>query len=152
MRSIILAVTMIFLLMNRASPQSSSPVAEIEAVLSHQAEAWNSGNLSGYMEGYWKSDSLLFTSGGTLRRGWQSTFEKYRRTYSSRQKMGRLSFSQLEVRLLSDSSAWVFGAWELARTSDHPAGLFTLLLKKFPAGWRIIHDHTSSIDTDSTKH
>ncbi len=117
--------------------------AAIESVLVRQAEAWNRGDIAGYMEGYWHSDSLLFTSGGAIQRGWNATFEKYSKTYDSPDKMGTLKFSDLEIYRLSKKSAWVFGHWELQRKHDHPAGVFTLVLRKFAGEWKIVHDHTS---------
>lgn len=117
---------------------------EIIGVLNMQAEAWNHGDIEGYMQGYWKSDSLLFTSGGKIRRGWKATLEKYQKSYGTTSKMGTLKFSELEIKLLSPVSAWVFGHWELVRDSDNPGGVFTLIFKKFPDGWKIIHDHTST--------
>ena len=116
---------------------------DVMTVLALQAQAWNSGDIQGYMQGYWKSDSLLFTSGGTIQRGWKATLEKYKHSYDTKEKMGKLDFSDLEIYLLSPTSAWVLGHWELQRTTDHPSGVFTLILRKFPDGWKIIHDHTS---------
>jgi ketosteroid isomerase-like protein len=124
--------------------------AAIESVLVRQAEAWNRADIPGYMEGYWRSDSLLFTSGAAIQRGWQATLEKYSKSYSSPAKMGVLKFSGLEIRQLSEQSAWVFGRWELKREKDRPAGVFTLILRKFPDGWKIIHDHTS-VEKDNSK-
>jgi ketosteroid isomerase-like protein len=85
----------------------------------------------------------LFTSGGNIQRGWQATFEKYKKSYDTKSKMGELKFSQREITILSPNAAWVFGHWELHREKDHPAGVFTLILRKFRDGWKIIHDHTS---------
>ncbi|MBI4546372.1 MAG: DUF4440 domain-containing protein, partial [Ignavibacteriae bacterium] len=116
---------------------------EIESILISQAAAWNRGDIEGYMQGYWKSDSLLFTSGGKIHRGWKATFEKYKKSYNTKEKMGTLNFSQLEIIVLSPESAWVFGHWELQRDKDNPKGVFTLVLRKFTDGWKIIHDHTS---------
>ncbi len=124
--------------------QSDSSAAEIRGVLMRQMDAWNKGDIRGYMEGYWKSDSLLFTSGGNIRRGWQATLDKYLKSYATPAAMGTLRFSDLEITLLSPASAWVFGRWELMRAKDRPGGVFTLILEKFPEGWRIVHDHTSS--------
>jgi len=118
--------------------------AGVDSMLTAQAQSWNRGDIAGYMEGYWKSDSLLFTSGGRIRRGWRETFEKYTATYDTREKMGKLTFSDLEYHLPAPGAAWVFGRWELERPGDRPGGVFTLVLKKFPEGWRIVHDHTSS--------
>ena len=116
----------------------------IESLLIRQAAAWNRGDIDGYMQEYWKSDSLLFTSGGNIQRGWNATREKYHKTYDSPVKMGKLKFSGLEITLLSKTAAWVLGHWELERENDHPGGVFTLILRKFPDGWKIVHDHTSS--------
>lgn len=115
----------------------------IAELLDNQAVAWNKGDLTGYMEGYWKSDSLLFTSGGNIQRGWNATYEKYKKSYDTKAKMGKLVFSKLEINLLSEKSAWIFGNWELKREQDNPQGVFTLILRKFGDSWKIIHDHTS---------
>jgi ketosteroid isomerase-like protein len=123
---------------------SQNGVQDIRLVLDQQAAAWNNGDIDGYMQGYWKSDSLLFTSEGNVQRGWKATLEKYRKSYESKDRMGVLLFSDLEVHILSDNSGWVFGRWELRRKDDRPHGVFTLVLKKFVDGWRIVHDHTSS--------
>ena len=127
-----------------AQTSPSSPASAISALLNAQADAWNSGNIDAYMEGYWKSDSLIFTSGAKVQRGWNATLKKYKTSYDSREKMGRLEFSELEITNLSDSSAWVLGKWKLLRASDTPGGVFTLILRKFHDGWKIVHDHTSS--------
>jgi len=125
------------------SQTQSDDEQSIRTLLDHQCAAWNRGDIAGYMEGYWKSDSLLFTSGGTIRRGWDETLQKYRQKYDSREKMGKLAFSDVSVKLLSDRSAWVFGRWKIDRTGDAPDGVFTLILKRLSNGWKIIHDHSS---------
>ena len=127
-----------------AQTNDSSAAKDIQLILTTQAAAWNNGDIEGYMQGYWKSDSLLFTSGGNIQRGWKATLEKYKKSYNTKEKMGILKFSQLEITQLSSESAWILGHWELERKGDHPQGVFTLVLKKFPDGWKIIHDHTSS--------
>lgn len=121
----------------------SSTIRVIRSILSEQATAWNQGDIDGYMEGYWKSDSLLFTSSGDIQRGWKATLEKYRASYNTKEKMGKLTFSDLDINLLAPDAAWVFGRWKLIRKDDRPEGVFTLVLRKFPDGWKIVHDHTS---------
>jgi ketosteroid isomerase-like protein len=129
----------------RAQDSSGAGAAgDIRALLDLQSRAWNSGDIDGYMKGYWESDSLLFTSGGNIERGWRAARNKYKRSYSTRALMGTLTFSEIEVHLLSGESAWVFGHWMLERESGRPHGVFTLVLRKFPEGWRIVHDHTSA--------
>jgi len=119
-------------------------VDAIKAVINAQRDAWNRGDIQGYMEGYDKSDNTVFVSGDNVTRGWNTVLERYKKTYDSREKMGQLEFSDLEITLLSEDSAVVLGRWLLKRSGDEPHGRFTLIFKKTKSGWRIIHDHTSS--------
>jgi ketosteroid isomerase-like protein len=96
------------------------------------------------MFGYLKSDSLRFASGGNVSYGWQTTLERYAKGYPDKEAMGKLTFSKIDIKIISEDAALVFGKWELERESDSPWGLFTLLFKYTETGWRIVHDHTSS--------
>ena len=116
----------------------------IKAVLDAQAAAWNRGDLEGYMDGYDRSSNTEFVGGDSITRGWQTVLDRYRRNYNSREKMGVLTFSELEISILSKDAALVLGRWHLQRASDEPHGTFTLLFRKTKAGWRIVHDHSSS--------
>jgi ketosteroid isomerase-like protein len=116
----------------------------IKAVMDAQAAAWNRGDLEGYMDGYDRSSNTEFVGGDTITRGWQTVLDRYRRNYNSREKMGVLTFSDLEISMVSKDAALVLGRWRLKRTSDEPHGTFTLLFRKTKAGWRIVHDHSSS--------
>jgi len=116
----------------------------IKAVINAQRDAWNKGDIEGYMEGYDKSDNTVFVSGDNINRGWKTVLERYKKSYDSREKMGTLEFSDLEVTILSKDSAVVLGRWLLKRSNDEPHGRFTLIFKKTQSGWRIVHDHTSS--------
>ena len=116
----------------------------IVGVLREQAEAWNRGDLEGFMEGYWQSPDLVFTSGGRVQRGWRTTLERYRSVYGERpETMGRLTFSDLEVHSLGRGSAWVLGKWELETGQGRRAGVFTLIFRDIDGRWVIVHDHTS---------
>lgn len=114
------------------------------AVLTAQQDAWNAGDIKGFMRGYDKSDQLRFASGGDISLGWQETLNRYQARYTDRAKMGRLQFDVKEVEVLSDESGLIFGQWTLIRDADTPTGLFTLHLKKIDGGWKIVSDHTSS--------
>jgi beta-aspartyl-peptidase (threonine type) len=117
----------------------------IEAVLKDQAAAWNKGDLKGFMSGYWNSPDLTFYSGKDKTRGWQATLERYQKRYQTDQNsMGKLTFSELEIEPLGADSAWVGGRWQLVIGEETLGGLFTLIFKKTPEGWRIVHDHTSA--------
>ena len=118
--------------------------AEIRAVLKAQAEAWNRGDIDGYMAGYARAGSTLFVSGDTVTRGWKTVRDRYARKYDSREKMGVLSFAEVEVTPISGDAALVVGRWKLVRKGDDPRGRFTLLMRRRPEGWRIVHDHTSA--------
>jgi beta-aspartyl-peptidase (threonine type) len=140
----ILACTILALVGVKAQRSAAAnSETEIRDILQRQVASWNAGDIPGYMEGYWKSDSLIFTSGGEIQRGWTATLEKYEKSYATKEKMGTLTFSRLEVYLLSPESAWCMGHWDLKRAGDHPQGVFTLVFRKFPDGWKIMHDHTS---------
>ena len=116
----------------------------VKKVLTEQTAAWNKCDIEGFMQGYWKSEELSFTSGNKNTRGWQATFENYKKGYSSCDKMGKLSFSELEVTVLSKKSALVRGRFLLERKNDKPTGLFTLIFRKVEDGWKVVHDHTST--------
>ncbi len=115
---------------------------EIKEVLTLQTAAWNQGDIDGFMQGYWNSPQLVFVGGANVTRGWQPTLEHYKKKYDSRAKMGVLTFSDLEVEVLSKDSAVVLGSWAL-QAQNNPHGKFTLIFRRFKDGWKIVHDHTS---------
>lgn len=116
---------------------------EIRKVMDAQAAAWNRGSVEGFMEGYWKSENLVFVSGDNVRRGWQGVTDNYKKSYNTREKMGTLTFSDLEITVVSKDSAVVLGRWKVAHEPKDSQGRFTLIFRKFKDGWKIVHDHTS---------
>ena len=120
----------------------------IKHMLVSQIEAWNRGNLEGYMQGYWHSPELEFFSGATVTKGWEPTLARYRQRYQGQGKeMGQLEFQDLKIEMLSRKAAVVTGAWQLTMSDGKkPHGLFTLIVKRMSGGWRIVHDHTSSAE------
>ena len=129
-----------------ASPndRNAKTIAAIRGVIDAQRDAWNRGDLEGYMDGYDRSPDTEFVGGDTITRGWQTVLERYQKNYSSREKMGVLTFSEVEINVLSKDAALVLGRWRLKRASDEPHGTFSLLFRRKKAGWRIVHDHSSS--------
>src|SRR5437773_3912052 len=127
-----------------ANTSNSKEEAAIRAVLDVQAAAWNRGDIEGYMDGYDRSPNTEFVGGDTINRGWQSVLDRYKRRYDTREKMGMLTFSDLEITVLSKDAALVLGRWRLKRAQDEPHGTFTLLFRKTTSGWKIVHDHSSS--------
>lgn len=128
----------------RTTPPPLAAEEAIRIVLQQQADDWNDGSIERFMQGYAKRDDIRFASGGDVQRGWQPVFDRYVKKYGDRAAMGRLTFSDVEVTPLSPDAALVLGRWRLQRAADEPSGLFTLVFRKFPEGWRIVHDHTSA--------
>jgi len=124
--------------------KNAGAITQIRSVLRAQQEAWNRGDIDGFMNGYARSPSTIFISEDTVRRGWETVRDRYHQKYSSREEMGTLTFSEIEITPLSPDSAVVVGRWSLERAKDRPHGRFTLIFKRLPEGWRIVHDHTSA--------
>jgi hypothetical protein len=118
--------------------------AFIRDILTRQAAAWNSGNIETYMKaGYWDNDSLLFIGKSGPTYGFKATLERYKRSYPDTVKMGKLYFSELQVKRLSAGYYFVAGKWELKRSMGDLLGYFTLIFRKINGNWRIICDHSS---------
>jgi uncharacterized protein (TIGR02246 family) len=120
-----------------------SPEAAIRAVLDEQVKAWNEGDLTAFVRSY--SAETVFV-GKEVTRGSAGVLERYRRSYPTRERMGTLKFTDVEVRMLGRDYASVLGRFEVQRSAagGGPAqGVFTLLLKRSGKTWAIILDHTS---------
>jgi hypothetical protein len=117
--------------------------AAVRAVLGKQVAAWNRGDIPGFMEGYWKSDSLMFIGSKGLKWGWQKTLEGYQKGYPDTATMGKLSFDLLVVKQLSKEYFFVVGKWHLARSIGDVGGHYDLLFRKVKGRWVIVSDHTS---------
>jgi beta-aspartyl-peptidase (threonine type) len=131
------------------APTSGEPgdtAQAVRAVLNRQVIDWNKGNLDGFLDGYWKSPRVVFQSGGQRFDGWEAMRARYRSRYQGTGRaMGRLEFSGLEIETLGPEAALARGRWRLVMPDGtKPAGLFTVVFRKFPAGWKIVHDHTSA--------
>lgn len=141
---VLAAVVLLTLSTPAQNRENAKSIAAIRTVLDAQAAAWNRGDIEAYMDGYERSPDTVFVSGDRVTRGWQTVLERYQKTYDTREKMGVLTFSDVEITPLSKDAAIVLGRWHLKRSKDEPHGRFTLLFRKTKAGWRIVHDHTSS--------
>jgi ketosteroid isomerase-like protein len=136
----------LFLITGLSSGNIPGDETAIKQVLNAQVKAWNEGDLEAFMLTYWNSEELTYYSGGQPLHSWQALLARYRRTYQSKEsEMGFLEFNSIEINLLGEGFALARGEWHLERkTLDNLGGVFTLILKKFPDGWKIIHDHSSS--------
>jgi uncharacterized protein (TIGR02246 family) len=154
MRALVLAAAIATAACARPRPVQTCPApaafsaadrAAVAALLASQQDAWNRGDLDGFMAGYLRSPDLVFTAAAQIRKGWDETFQKYRARYGTRpQTMGKLAFEVLEVQAVGSDGAVVLGRWRLINTDAAGSGVFSVVLARTAEGWRIVHDHTSS--------
>ena len=136
---------LLLLCMALAPAPAPKPEDDIRALLTAQADAWNRGDLDGFLAPYWNSEELSFFSNDTVTRGFAATEARYRKRYgNSRETMGHLAFENLEVTVLSPDAAVVYGRFRLQMKDSNPTGIFTLILRKQVGKWKILHDHTST--------
>jgi beta-aspartyl-peptidase (threonine type) len=130
--------------LSAASDEQETGRMAIAKILETQQNNWNQGNVDAFLEGYWRSADLTFSGSGGIARGWDGVLARYKKSYPDRASMGQLDFSGLEFRFLDSDAALVLGHWHLARANGDVGGVFSLVWQRFPEGWRIIHDHTST--------
>jgi beta-aspartyl-peptidase (threonine type) len=118
----------------------------IRRLLEKQMEDWNRKDLDGFLETYWHAPGVVFQSGATRSDGFEAMRARYRSRYQAEgREMGKLAFLGIEVFVIGPDAAFARGRWQLTMSDNtRPGGLFTLILRKLPEGWRIVHDHTSS--------
>jgi Domain of unknown function (DUF4440) len=119
----------------------SAQKKQILAMLTQQEAEWNKGSIEGYMQSYWKHDSMVFIGKNGPTYGWQNTLNNYAKKYTP-DKMGQLTCSKMDIQMLGDKYASVIGHWHLVRPNDELKGYFTLVLRKINNEWKIISDHT----------
>lgn len=114
----------------------------VRNVLETQQKAWNNGNLEAFMQGYWKNDSLMFVGKSGVTYGWKNMLLHYKKSYPDTSAMGKLKFTILDLKSLSEEYFFVIGKWHLQRSVGNQEGYFTLLFKKINKQWQIVVDHT----------
>jgi uncharacterized protein (TIGR02246 family) len=126
--------------------QSTTPESrEIRAVLDKQVADWNRGDMEAFVTGYKNSPDILFI-GSSISRGYAQMVETYRKNYGTKEKMGTLSFSQVEVQPLDERFATVTGHFHLERTAaggGNADGHYLLVFEKTPDGWKVVRDDTT---------
>ena len=140
MKKILFCVLLFFTL--KVFAQSRDETA-IRNIMNEQTKAWNSGDIEGFMKGYWENDSLMFIGKSGITYGWTNTLNNYRKGYPDTAAMGKLSFNIISVKKLSKEYYYVIGKWYLQRSIGDLSGHYTLLFKKENGHWVIIADHSS---------
>ncbi len=151
MRKLIVSIALLLMYLLFACGQQdkideASIKMEINRVMAESERAWNEGDIEKYMESYSKTDSIRFAGNGNVSYGWQTVLQRYKNGYPDKAAMGILTFSDVDIDVVSKDAAVVFGRWKLQKDKDSPSGLYTLLFRKTEAGWRIVHDHSSSAE------
>ena len=148
MRNLLLLIGVVVALAASSSAQDTGDAARqaIRRVIEEQQAAWNRQDLEAFMSGYWNSPELTFFSGAHESKGWQAALDRYQKNYQGAgHEMGKLEFANLRIEMLGPEAAFVRGEFHLTMSDGKtPHGLFTLVFRKFPEGWKIIHDHSAA--------
>jgi len=145
----VLAAALLLLSAVAIHAQASAPPEStaILAVMNKSTDDWNRGDLDAFATCYKNSPDILFI-GHTISRGYVQMLQTYKTNYPTREKMGTLAFTQLEVQPLDAHFATTTGHFHLERTvagGGNADGYFLLVLEKTPAGWKIVRDDTTSL-------
>jgi ketosteroid isomerase-like protein len=118
--------------------------AEIAHVMGQQQHAWNNGDLAGFMQGYWESDSLMFVGGDGITWGHAATLARYQAGYPDQRSMGVLSFTNMTWLSLSSDTGLLVGSWHLEKVGlEDASGMYSLVWRRQEGRWLIIADHSS---------
>jgi len=109
-------------------------------VMKDQEIAWNNGDLEGFMQGYWKSDSLKFYGSNGLTKGWQNTLDNYKRGYPTKAETGTLNFVINDISRIENDNFWVMGEYHLKREVGDANGVFIIIFKRINNEWKIVAD------------
>jgi ketosteroid isomerase-like protein len=142
-KSSLLLIAALILSFNTFLQAQNADVKTILSILDKQTAAWNRGDITAFMDGYWESDSLMFIGKSGITYGWQPTLENYKRGYPDTASMGKLAFTILHIKSLVKDCYFVVGKWQLTRSIGDIGGHYTLLFKKIKSKWVIVADHSS---------
>jgi len=126
----------------RSIPDEHSIQDTLNSIIKRQQTAWNNHDIEGFMAHYWQSEDMTFQSGDQRLYGWETLLNRYKTNYTG-EKMGTLTFSDIKIKILSADSAYAIGRWMVKQEDTASNGVFTIIFKRFPSGWKIIHDHSS---------
>jgi len=120
----------------------------IKEVLFKQARDWSTASIDAFMDGYEKSENLLFVGENGMVKGWQQTLDGYKKRYPTKDHTGNLTFEVIDVQPINSGAYILVGKFFLKRNMNNTSGIFTLVFKNIDGKWKIISDHTSAYDND----
>ncbi len=142
-KHLVLVLSLILCVKLGFSQKTSIDVSEIKKIMILQEDAWNKGSVEGFMEYYWKSDSLIFYSAKGVTKGWQNNVNNYIKSYPNKEAMGKLSFAIVEGVQYAQNVVVILGKWKLEAKGKEVGGEFTLVWKRINKKWVIVVDHTT---------
>jgi hypothetical protein len=140
MQKIAVIVFLMFLSCSGSVSTEAEDKEEILTVMNAQQSAWTNGDLVGFMEGYWKNDSLKFYGANGVTIGWDNTLANYKKRYPSKAHFGELDFKINTISKINDESYYVMGEYFLKRPIGDANGIFMIIFKKIDGQWKIIAD------------
>lgn len=143
MKKYLLVLFLFFVFTNCKKTDFEKDKLAVKSAMAKQVQCWNNGDINGFMDGYWKSDSLRFLGRRGLTKGWQTTLDNYKNSYPNKKSMGKLVFTQISFEPLNEKQIFVVGKWSLEREKDTLSGYYSLLWKKIDSQWKVIFDHTN---------
>ena len=138
-----LLITLLTTLTLLTASAQNKDIQAIRKILANQTIQWNKGNIEAFMNGYWKSDSLLFVGKSGPKYGYREALANYKKGYPDTATMGKLAFDILKIQSLSPNTYFVLGKWMLKRSIGDVSGYYTLLFRKINNQWVIAVDHSS---------
>ncbi|SDC07007.1 YybH family protein [Williamwhitmania taraxaci] len=143
MKQVILLSTAMLLLFGCTKSTFEADKLAIQQAMDNQEQCWSSGDIDGFMSGYWKSDSLRFMGKRGITKGWQTTLDNYKKSYPDKAAMGKLVFEVVSYEPLNPTQMFVTGKWTLLRERDTLGGYYSLIWRKIDGDWKVVFDHTS---------
>ena len=140
-------VAAILLVLTIAIHAQAPADSAIRAMMLKSTDDWNRHDLDAFAKCYKNSPDILFI-GRKVSRGYDQMLATYKSSYSTPEKMGTLTFTQLETQPLDARFATVTGHFHLERTAaggGNADGYFLLVVEHTPTGWKIVRDDSTSL-------
>ncbi|WP_136480312.1 YybH family protein [Cognatitamlana onchidii] len=143
MKQLLIALTLLLALNSYSQSNQEADIKAINKVLKKQRIAWSNNDLEGFMDGYWKSDSLKFYGANGITHGWENTLERYQKAYPTEAHTGKLSFRINDITKISEGAYYVLGEYHIKREVGNADGIFMIIFKNINGEWKIIADTSS---------